>query len=692
MEIWNVRADETNEFVRERLNLVLERLEHIYEDCSDDSGKAEHECADAGYRDYFRCASARVLMIKELMERLEQDYFEKASQEEMQAYNRHLYEELLPGNYEKSYADPAYAVSVLGLSVGRLFSFVYYKLTLLVGAAFDCHFDIVAIYAELLCSLYGVVLDASDVPGELAQTVYWFASDYSDVFVPMHIREMVDPSYGFLTDIIENADYSDPDLRYLYQLGEYIGEEELRLAGHMNSLPEATIETMAANYVEGFLRGFEVYRIDMTPKKTLELRYPTGMERMVAKSLKMFREHGLSVCIYRKLTTLRGRCGMYSSGPNLQVDYDHRFDEALYLDKQYKERRTEVTETALYERKELCYAYAGPMVIEGYGAPHKDFERKEANCVMTAAQQKLNVTMTNEIAEITNRYINQETRSFGIVSYPMPSIGKDFEKIFDETIALNTLDYRRYRCIQQKLIDALDRGSFVRVLGRGDNHTDITVALWNLQDPEKETIFENCLADVNIPLGEVFTSPRLTGTNGVIHVCEVYLNGLPYRNLEVEIENGMVKNYRCTNFESEEENRSYIRENVMFSHDTLPVGEFAIGTNTTAYAMAKRYGIFDRLEILIAEKTGPHFALGDTCYSYAEERKVYNPDGKEIIARSNEAARKSTYFSCHTDITIPYDELDRIEVLNAEGEPICTILENARFVLPGCEELNDALN
>ena len=36
---------------------------------------------------------------------------------------------------------------------------------------------------------------------------------------------------------------------------------------------------------------------------------------------------------------------------------------------------------------------------------------------------------------------------------------------------------------------------------------------------------------------------------------------------------------------------------------------------------------------MIAEKTGPHFAVGDTCYSWAEDKKVYNPNGKEIIAR-----------------------------------------------------------
>ena len=59
--------------------------------------------------------------------------------------------------------------------------------------------------------------------------------------------------------------------------------------------------------------------------------------------------------------------------------------------------------------------------------------------------------------------------------------------------------------------------------GRGANHTDITVKLHPLQDPSKETIFENCVADVNIPVGEVFTSPVLEGTNGILHVTQVYL-------------------------------------------------------------------------------------------------------------------------------------------------------------------------
>ena len=115
----------------------------------------------------------------------------------------------------------------------------------------------------------------------------------------------------------------------------------------------------------------------------------------------------------------------------------------------------------------------------------------------------------------------------------------------------------------------------------------------------------------------------------------MYLNGLQFKDLELTFEDGMVTGYRCGSFSDEEEGKKYIYDNILFRHETLPLGEFAIGTNTTAYVTARKYGIGDKMPILIAEKTGPHFAVGDTCYSWAEDIKVYNPDGKEIVARDN---------------------------------------------------------
>ena len=115
--------------------------------------------------------------------------------------------------------------------------------------------------------------------------------------------------------------------------------------------------------------------------------------------------------------------------------------------------------------------------------------------------------------------------------------------------------------------------------------------------------------------------------------------------------------------------------------------------------MAKKYGIQDKLPILIAEKTGPHFAVGDTCYSHEEDNLSYNPDGKAIVARENEiSARRNeeggmekAYFNCHTDITIPYDELDKITAIRKDGSAV-DIISDGRFVLAGTKELNRPLD
>jgi leucyl aminopeptidase (aminopeptidase T) len=228
------------------------------------------------------------------------------------------------------------------------------------------------------------------------------------------------------------------------------------------------------------------------------------------------------------------------------------------------------------------------------------------------------------------------------------------------------------------------------------NHTDLTVAMYEMKDPSKETIFENCVADVNIPVGEVFTSPKLKGTNGVLHVTKVFLNGLEYKDLDIEFVDGMIGEYSCSNFVDAAEGKKYIKENILANHDTLPLGEFAIGTNTTAYVVGRKYDIAAKLPILIAEKTGPHFAVGDTCYSHEEELVTYNPDGKQIVARENEvSALRSTdpakaYLNCHTDITIPYDELGELTAVRADGSEVCIIREG-KFVLPGTEELNRPL-
>ena len=533
----------------------------------------------------------------------------------------------------------------------------------------------------------------------MRQTIYWYASDYCDVFLADRIKEQIDPEDNFAADLIMNSDFND--VRYLYYYGEYVSENEKRTAMHLNELPLETIQKMADVYTEGYRIGFVNTGKNLSKKATVNIRYTLGFERVIRIAIENFRKMGLKPTIYRagvSVLTKRQhlKIGYYGGIANKQYEYDHKDDQALILDRQFMERKLEVMRTTYEQYKDLARRHAGPACMETFGEePFTPVSKSEA-VKLNDKQKEISLEYDSKSSQIVNSYSPGDERSFTIVAYPVPEIGDQYEEIFDEIIKINTLDAKVYERVQQTIIDALDQGTSVHILGNNGNHTDLRVQLYKLKDPKKETIFENCVADVNIPVGEVFTSPVLEGTNGVLHVSQVYLNELLYKDLEVTFSNGMVADYSCKNFEHELENKEYFLDNVLYRHPTLPLGEFAIGTNTTAYVAAKKYNIADKMPILIAEKMGPHFAVGDTCYSWAEDIKVYNPNGKEIVARDNSVSiqRKedvsAAYFHCHTDITIPYEELKSITVECADGNEI-EIIRDGIFVLPGTEILNEPL-
>ncbi len=621
---------------------------------------------------------------------------ERLSLAELQEQNRRLYGDVAGGAYRESYANPTGAVEKLGEGYGQLLSFVYTELRGMIIWAVEGRLTDMTVTAELFIELYNAFEEDTPSVEKLKEILYWHMSDYCDVFIPDRIREQLDPSLDFAAKLIRGADLSDP--RYLYRFGEYITENELGVSRFLAGLSQSEIDAMASTFTEGYRMGFVAAGIDLSKKKTVNIRYALGFERVVKAAIGQFEAMGLESIIYREARHSinrrpQGSPGYVSSKPSKQYEFDHREDMALYLDKKLNERRLSVLHSAYEEYKELAAVHAGPAVMEIFGEHPFMPESCPAALHLDAKQQEIMVTYNSEAGQLVNRYIPGDQRSFTIIAWPIPEIGDNYEEIFREIVKINNLDYHLYQGIQQKLIDALDQGEYVYVKGAGANRTEMYVQLWQPENPAKEAIFENCVADVNIPVGEVFTSPKLTGTHGTLHVSQVYLNELKYMDLEIRFEDGKITSYSCKNFDDEAENQKLLKANVLFNHETLPLGEFAIGTNTTAYMVAKRYDIGAKLPILIAEKMGPHFAVGDTCYSWSEDNPVYNPDGKEIIARDNECSllRKTdvskAYFNCHTDITIPYDELDCIRVVRPDGSRI-PLIEKGRFVLPGTEELN----
>ncbi|MBR3039182.1 MAG: aminopeptidase [Lachnospiraceae bacterium] len=624
------------------------------------------------------------------------DEEKKPAVEELLAKQDELFGQLKAENYEMSFANPSYTCSLFGDEIGRLLSFLYWEEMQVLPLLYEGNEEEFVIHMELFLEVYGYFRTCTEEKAKpnaetLKEILYWFVSDYSEDVMHKRMEEQFVTGNELAMDIVMNADLNNPS--YLFRYGEYVSDSEIATAKFLSTLPEEKIDKMADTFTEGFRKGFVAAGKDLSIKNTVNIRYMLGFERVVRKAVENFEKMGLRSLLFRAGGDIFRKRGLikigYTGGSlNRQAEYDHREDLSLFLDGHLVTRKLECLKAAYEAYKDEVRGFAGPACLETFGESDFTPVEKEACARFDEKGRKRSLEYTAKAGEMANTYIHREERSFTIIAFPVPEIGDCFEELFEETIRINTLDATLYATIQGRLIDALNRAERVHILGKDGNKTDLIVELCKLDNMEKETKFENCVADVNIPVGEVFTSPVLEGTNGLLHVKKVYINGLLYENLSIRVKDGMTTEYSVSNME-----KNVIEENILFHYDSLPMGEFAIGTNTTAYSVAKRMDIFDKFPILIAEKMGPHFAFGDTCYSEEEEVRVYNPDGKEIVAKENSVSAKrkedplKAYFHCHTDITIPYEEIGLIEAITESGEAI-PLIRDGRFVLPGTEELN----
>ncbi|MDD4155481.1 MAG: aminopeptidase [Candidatus Cloacimonetes bacterium] len=617
---------------------------------------------------------------------ISEEYFKIHSIEHLKELNVKLNKEVLFDNYKQSYLNPKYSVQVFGEKFGQLnsvISAIVYSVN-----AFACEHIIYKM--AYVFSFFNDYYKTWQENNENYEVLLKVLNDYQ----LSHLYESSSDSYykrfssenDFYTRWIKDVDLSD--LRYLFYYGSYISDNDIKIAKFLNSLTQEKIDRVMHQTAKAYILGFKEGDKDFTKKKTVALYFRVGMERL-AKSLvnEIESKYGLKVLISVIIP------GKY----NQQYNYDHRFDSALFLDDEFKKNLLVETEKAIEDNKEIIQECSGNIYFDPFGDKPFAPENKKECLKLNDQQMKLNQEIRANMSMMINKYYKRSEISFCIIGFPTPEIGEKFEEIFDKTIDINMLDHEHWLKIQQYLIDALDQADRVLVKGTNGNRTNLTVKLPTLDNPEKQTNFNNCGATVNIPVGEVFNTPQLTGTNGNLHISETFLNSLYYKDLDIKFEDGRIAEYNCKNYDNDEDNKKYIEENLIFPHKSLPLGEFAIGTNTLAYAVAKKYKILNVLPILIIEKMGPHFAIGDTCYSWEEDTPVFNPDGKEIISRDNEHTliRKEdpskAYTNCHVDITLPYEEIGVIQAVKPNGDTI-DIIKNGRFVLKGTEELNTYLD
>lgn len=672
-----------NEAALNSYNESLVKIQAIYDEIS------SLEVSDKEILNYFdmlKNLADFILNVTRLEKELsDPDYFSR-SWDELETDNHSLYSNIFPDNYENSYNNPEFNEKIFGDKYGKLISFLFDAYRNYINWAFFHKIFNLAKYNQHFIDIYNYIKNENIDYGELKTLI--IRNSYQDRTKDFQYEfiEKYDKNFRFYQDIIENADLSD--LRYLFRAGKYISSNEKEIAEFIQNYPEDKLKSVAKVVVNGFIEGFNDDNKNISNKSTVGLFYKIGLEKLYKEIIKGFKENNLECSVINA----------YSTKINEQNAFDHKHDIALILDERFIENYIKSYDNGQEITKDILKGYSGILYIENFGRKPFGPKMKTANLKLEKDQQPLYQKLNMEVVKLSQKYMSRAETSFCIVAFPTPEVGDKFEKIFEETIKINMLESLHCQKIQQKMIDILDTADKAHIKGKGDNKTDLYVKIPKLNDASKETNFVNGGATVNIPVGELFTSPQLSGTNGKLHVDITYQGGLRYDNLEIIFKDGFVSEYTCTNFDNEEENKKYIEQNLLFPHKTLPMGEFAIGTNTLAYVMSRKYDIMDVLPVLIMEKTGPHFAIGDTCFSQSEDNVVCNPlNSKEVTARDNEMSIKrkidmsKAYTFKHSDITLAFDDIEFITAISYNGERT-DLIRDGRFVVPGTEELNEPLD
>ncbi|MCR5161715.1 MAG: hypothetical protein K6C06_08090 [Lachnospiraceae bacterium] len=343
--------------IAERYALAADRIRQI----------RERPAVSAPFDMWFRDAAAHILKILEIRELLAGGGWEALDEGQMRRINREMYAPILQETYDSSWGNPEYSVRMLGEECGRILCFLFAELTGLAAYVFEERTEAVTVHMEVFIEIYNR-FEESRVPAyrEIRQILYWFESDYCDLFAAGRVRQEIDPQEDIAKQIVMETDLAD--LRYLYRYGEYISDREISLASRIRSMKQEDIDGLSSDFAQARCR--ELFDGEKLLKgRTVSLWYRIGSERLVRAVAAQLEEMGLETVFFRHAVCVVNRRGTAIEGyagtdPYSRFRYDHREDAALYLDKKFADRRLGVIKSTYECHRELAEKYAGAVLIE----------------------------------------------------------------------------------------------------------------------------------------------------------------------------------------------------------------------------------------------------------------------------------------------------------------------------------------
>ena len=188
----------------------------------------------------------------------------------------------------------------------------------------------------------------------------------------------------------------------------------------------------------------------------------------------------------------------------------------------------------------------------------------------------------NELASVPDAHMQKQARLYAkpvhfeqrvnhtrwcVLRWPTPAMAQlasmsteDFEEFYFRVCCL---DYRKMDAAAKALSTRMNRTDRVHIKGPGD--TDLRFSIKGIPNVP-------CTGNMNIPDGEVFTSPVRNSVNGVIHFNTPTLyNGVSYENVRLEFKDGRITGASSTL------NNDRLQKLLDTDEGARYVGEFAIG-------------------------------------------------------------------------------------------------------------------
>ena len=322
---------QTNERYEERLELVVERLEEI----------SRSDELEKDFADYFRVVSEYLLLQSRIAGMAMDGSLQKMSEAEGKELNDKLYTQFTKENYETSYANPAYSVKVFGQEYGQHFAAILNRISSASRYVFEGNIEYLCIYAELVVELYTYFESDEAAPKAVDDCLHSFMHDYMEIFTDNSINRSFTTKYDYEQEVVENSDISNN--AYLYRYGLFVGENEIRSREYLATFSDEEIQSMADTFTEGYRMGFAACNKDITKKSFGDIRYPLGFERVIRCAVRNFEKINLKAILMP-----------YSTSVNKQFDYDHKEDDAIWLDREMGEYSTECRKNAFERIKDIA--------------------------------------------------------------------------------------------------------------------------------------------------------------------------------------------------------------------------------------------------------------------------------------------------------------------------------------------------